>query len=65
MTENYFREGLDVYYDEYFGIIKFICDEYMTICIRKFSESEKSRDVCIIVYPSEYDKIEIAKASIK
>jgi hypothetical protein len=64
MSNYTFAEGLEVYYKNYYGVIRFVCDEYLTVCIRKF-DNEKSRDVCMIVYPQQYHIITLVKASTK
>lgn len=58
-----FVEGLEVEYKGQIGIIRFICDQYLTICVKKFSE--KNRDVCLLVYRDQYHKISLLKESIK
>jgi len=59
-----FTEGLEVIYKEHFGVVRFVCEEYITVCIIKF-DKEKSRDVCLIVYPQQYHLVTLAKASTK
>lgn len=58
-----FSEGIQVTYKEHTGIIRFISEQYLTICIRTFTE--KSRDVCILVYREDYKDIRLIKESIK
>jgi hypothetical protein len=58
-----FYEGLDVYYQEHFGIIRFVCSDYVTVCIK--SGKERLNDICIIVYPHRYGDIKLAKQSQK
>ncbi len=54
---NMLPEGTEVCYDGMYGHIRFVCDEYMTVCVREFPE--KVRDVCILVFPSNYHKISL------
>ena len=63
MTKVTLTEGLKVYYQGMYGEIHFVCDHYVTVCVRKFPE--KVRDVCLIVYPDQYSWITLAKESTK
>jgi hypothetical protein len=54
-------EGTEVYYDGMYGHVRFSCEQYVTVCIREFPE--RVRDVCIVVYPSRYDRIELANGN--
>jgi hypothetical protein len=59
-----FAEGTKASYKGHVGVIEFICDEYLTLCICTFP-NEKSRNVCIIIYPSDFNKIKLTKESEK
>lgn len=59
-----FIEGLYVQYENYIGHIKFVGDSYVTLCINSFRE-EKQRDVCMLVYRNEFNKIKLLKESEK
>lgn len=48
-------EGTEVYYKDMYGHVRFVCEHYMTVCVREFPE--RVRDVCLVVYPSQYDQI--------
>jgi hypothetical protein len=48
-------EGLDVKYKNHVGTIRFICDSYLTLCIRE--HDEKVRNVCILIYRDEWNQI--------
>lgn len=61
--KNSFSEGLHVYYKQHFGTIRFVCDEYITICINE-SES-RFNDVCLLVPSSEFDLVQLKKQSEK
>lgn len=64
MSKITFAEGLEVYYKNFFGMIRFVSNQYITVCIRTFP-NEKVRDLCLIVYPSDYHLIQLAKESTK
>jgi hypothetical protein len=59
-----FTEGLEVYYKGLFGVVDFVCDQYITVCVRKFP-NERVRDVCLIVYQSDFGFVTLAKESTK
>lgn len=59
-----FAEGLLISYKGHVGVIRFICDEYLTLCINSFP-NEKRRDVCILIYKNDFEKIELFKESQK
>ena len=40
------------------GTIKFVDDQYITVCVKAQREDMIS-DVCIIVYPHQYDDIKL------
>lgn len=55
-----FAENLEVYYEDYlgqrtYGYIRFICDEYVTVCIRE--GQYKVNDCCLLFYPSQWDRL--------
>lgn len=54
-----FVEGLLVRYKEHIGLVRFISSKYITICVQ--THEQKVRDVCILVYPSEWKDIEIVE----
>ena len=57
-------EGIDVVYENYVGKIKFVCDSYATLCVNSFPEQPR-RDVCMLIYRKEFDKIKLLKESEK
>ena len=63
MTKITLTEGLEVHYRGMFGKIRFVCEQYVTICVRTFPD--KVRDVCLIVYPNQYNQISLLKESTK
>ena len=58
-----FYQGLEVRYNQHVGFIDFVSERYVTICLRKFNE--RSRDVCLLVYPNQWKDIELLKQSDK
>ena len=38
--------------------IKFIDEEYLTVCVKK-KENEMFGDVCMVVYPSQWENIKL------
>ena len=58
-----FYEGLKVRYKEQIGVVDFICDRYITICVRRLDHP--SRDVCLLVYPPQWKDVELLKQSDK
>ena len=51
-----FAEGLEVTYRYHSGVINFICEKYITICVNQFEH--KSKSVCILVYPQQWKEID-------
>jgi len=64
MSKISFTEGLQVYYKGLFGVVDFVCDQYITVCVRKFP-NERVRDVCLVVHPSDFGLVTLAKESTK
>ena len=52
-----FTKGIQVEYKKCTGVIEFVCDEYVTVCIETYDD--KFRSVCMLVYPDEWKDIEI------
>lgn len=50
-----YKEGTEVSYLNEQGTIHFICEKYITICIHK--KEHKSQNVCLLVYPDQYNEI--------
>lgn len=63
MSRITFAEGLEVSYRGMDGRINFVCDHYITICVRTFEE--RVRNVNLIVYPDHYDWVKLNKESEK
>ena len=58
-----FYEGLEVYYHKQVGVIQFICDSYIVVCIAQ--GNSRVHNVCLVVYPKNYEYVIIAKQSEK
>ena len=52
-----FTEGLLVKYKNHTGVVRFISNQYITICVETYDH--KVRDVCMLVYPDKWGSIEI------
>jgi hypothetical protein len=52
-----FTENLLVRYKEHTGVIRFISNQYVTICVETYDH--KVRDVCMLVYPDQWKDIQI------
>lgn len=55
--------GYEVRYKDFNGFVKFICEDYATICINNFED--KVRQVCLVVPKSEWDNLKLYKESEK
>jgi hypothetical protein len=58
-----FYKGLNVKYKDHIGVVDFVCEKYITICVRTLDH--RSRDVCLLVYPSQWKDVELLKQSGK
>ena len=62
---NHFYRGQFVTYNDHYGYINFISEDYITICIKEYTkppeEAEHSkhpiRQVCLCVYSRYWDKV--------
>ncbi len=52
-----FYEGLEVQYKEFSGFVKFVNEEYITICIN--TNKNPLRDVCLLVYPNQWAEVKL------
>ena len=57
MSKDAFYEGLEIKYKGFIGHIKFISDEYLTMCIH--TNSDPLKDVCILIYDEQLKDIEL------
>jgi hypothetical protein len=58
-----FYSGLSVKYRDNVGVVDFVCEKYITICINQLEH--KSRDVCLLVYPQQWKEVQLLKQSEK
>ena len=59
-----FAEGVHAQYKSHVGYIEFICEHYITLCIKVFP-NQRSRDVCILIPRHQYKDIKLIKESEK
>jgi hypothetical protein len=52
-----FTEGIQVKYKNRTGVIEFVCEEYVTVCVKTYEDTY--RTVCMLVYPDQWKNIEI------
>jgi hypothetical protein len=55
--------GLEVQYRDHIGIIRFVDEDYITVCVSEFRD--RSKDVCIVVYKEDYKNLRLLKESTK
>ena len=60
---NTFYSGLNVKYKDHIGVVDFVCEKYITICIDKLEH--RSKDVCLLVYPQHWKDVQLLKESEK
>lgn len=58
-----FYQGLEVKYKDYVGFVDFMCDQYITVCLRRMDH--RSKDVCMLVYAQNWKDIKLLKQSEK
>ena len=51
-----FESGTKVKFRQHVGVINFVDDQYITICV-KYGEVNRVNDVNIVVYPHWYDEV--------
>ena len=54
--------GANIGYNGYIGQIRFVCEDYLTFCIRK-KDSTMIGDVCLCIYKKYWDDIQLLKSS--
>lgn len=57
MKQNAFYEGLPIRYKHYVGHVRFICDQYITMCID--THLEPVRDVCILIFHDQWKDVQL------
>jgi hypothetical protein len=58
-----FYSGLNVKYREQIGVVDFVCEKYITVCIKTFEH--KSKNVCLLIYPQQWKEVQLLKQSEK
>ena len=58
-----FYSGLKVKYGDHVGVVDFVCEKYITICIQQLEH--RSKDVCLLVYPQQWKNVQLLKQSEK
>jgi len=58
-----FYSGLEVRYKNHVGFVDFMCEKYITICLGQ--SDHRSKDVCILIYPSQWKEVQLLKESEK
>ena len=59
-----FAEGVHAQYKSHVGYIRFISENYITLCISVFP-NERVRDVCILIYRDQFKDVKLLKESEK
>lgn len=63
MPKGTFYEGLCVSYKDIEGLVHFVGDEYITVCLQNGHTAVN--DLCIVVYEEDWKKIRLVKESNK
>lgn len=58
-----FHNGLEVRYKDHVGVINFICEKYITICM--VDADHKLKDVSLLVYRNQWKNVRLMKESEK
>ena len=58
-----FAEGIIVQYKDWVGEVRFVCDEYISVCVRV--GNNRVNDVCVLVYRCDWDQVKLLKESDK
>jgi hypothetical protein len=58
-----FAEGIIVQYKDWVGEVRFVCDEYISVCVRV--GNNRVNDVCVLVHRSDWNQIKLLKESDK
>ena len=51
--------GLELEYKTMHGYVKFIDEMYFTMCLHRPNTREYFGDICLCVYPPDYDKVTV------
>ena len=58
-----FAEGVVVQYKDWIGEIRFICEDYASVCTSV--GTHRSADVCVLVYKKDWEEMKLFKQSAK
>jgi hypothetical protein len=58
-----FAEGIIVQYKDWVGEIRFVCDEYISVCVRV--GNNRVNDVCVLVHKKDWNQVKLLKESDK
>lgn len=57
MTINDFVRGMHLQYEDVTGYVNFIGTEYITLTLHKINQKQPLRDVNLLIYPHQWNKI--------
>ena len=58
-----FAEGIIVQHRDWVGEIRFVCDEYISVCVRV--GNNRVNDVCVLVHKKDWNQVKLLKESDK
>jgi hypothetical protein len=58
-----FAEGIIVQYRDWVGEVRFVCDEYISVCVRV--GNNRVNDVCVLVHRNDWNQVKLLKESGK
>jgi len=58
-----FAKGIIVQYKDWIGEIRFVCEEYISVCVRV--GNNRVNDVCVLVHNGDWNQIKLFKESGK
>jgi len=58
-----FAEGIIVQYKDWVGEVRFVCDEYISVCVRV--GNKRVNDVCVLVHRNDWNQVKLLKESGK
>ena len=58
-----FTEGIIVQHKHWVGEVRFVCNEYISICVQ--NGNRRVNDVCVLVYKNDWNQVKLLKESDK
>jgi hypothetical protein len=58
-----FAEGIIVQHKDWVGEVRFVCDEYISVCVRV--GNNRVNDVCVLVHRNDWNQVKLLKESGK